>query len=49
MTAIGRPRRLISVKRTAGPGATSPFAEASLNDRLPYAYLPLVRRGKVLE
>ena len=27
-------------------GATSPFAQASLNDSLPHAYLPLVGGGK---
>jgi hypothetical protein len=30
----------------AAYGATSPFAQASLNDRLPHAYLPLVRGGR---
>ena len=27
-------------------GATSPFAQASLNDRLPHPYLPVVRGDK---
>ena len=39
------PRGSIAVPRTAGIGATSPFAQASLNDRLLHAYLPLVRGG----
>ena len=49
MTAIRATPWVPLVQRTAAYGATSPFVQASLNDRLPHAYLQLVRRGKVLE
>jgi hypothetical protein len=39
------PGGLVAVAGMTGIGATSPFAQASLNNRLLHAYLPLVRGG----
>ena len=36
----------VAIARLTADGATSPFAQASLNDRLPHSCLPLVRGGR---
>jgi len=38
----------LAVPRTTAAGATSPFVQGCLNDRLPHAYLPLVLEAGVV-